>query len=372
MAAQAGADGILGHADIPYAQVPGVQPGLLSLDIFTSAQLTNAPVLVYIHGGAWVGGDKSGGLLDIRPQLSGFFVARGYLLASINYRLAPAATDPAQVQDAARAVAWVHDNAARYGGAREKIFLCGHSAGAHMACLLATDARWFAEAGKDVSIVNGVISLDTAAHDLAPTARFSGRGGRPTAYELAFGSDPGMLRDASPLHHIAAGKRIPPHMLVFAADMPPGSVDKGTREATMAEALRHAGARAEVYDASFHSHYTVMADLGHDGDPVAVAMVEFMQSVLAKAATSPPRRAPQVLKPDEAGQWRREEIAERSVRRLLQLLDRDGDGAVSRAEAQSVPGGYARYFPEFDKDGDGCITEREQRCDGSAKGGSGT
>jgi Ca2+-binding EF-hand superfamily protein len=51
----------------------------------------------------------------------------------------------------------------------------------------------------------------------------------------------------------------------------------------------------------------------------------------------------------------------RSVQRLLRLLDEDGDGAVSRAEAQSVPGGFARYFPEFDKNKDGRITVEEQR-----------
>ncbi|MCX6907975.1 MAG: alpha/beta hydrolase fold domain-containing protein, partial [Verrucomicrobia bacterium] len=345
----------------PYAQMPGVERKLLSLDLFTAAHLTNAPVFVYIHGGAWVGGDKSGGLIDIRPQLSAFFVARGFVVASINYRLAPAVKHPAQVQDAARAVAWIHDNAARYGGNPAKLFICGHSAGAHMASLLATDERWLKEAGKDVSILRGIISLDTAAHDLVPTARFAGRGGRATAFELAFGSDLAVLRDASPLHHIAAGKRIPPHMLVFAADMPPGSVNKDKREAAMAEALRQAGTRAEVYAASFHSHYTVMADLGHEGDPVAAVMMTFMQSVLNNAAINPPLGTQHILKPDESSARRREDIAVRSVQRLLQLLDKDRDAAVSRAEAQSVPGGYARYFPEFDKNGDGRITVEEQR-----------
>jgi acetyl esterase/lipase len=325
--------------------------------------LEQAPIFLYIHGGAWVGGDKSGGLLDVRPQLCDFFLPRGFVVVTINYRLAPAAKHPAQVQDAARAVAWVHDNAARYGGSRQKIFLCGHSAGAHTACLLAADERWLKEAGKDVSLVQGVISLDTAAHDLVPTARFASRGSTrpPTAYELAFGSDPDLLRDASPLHHIAASQYIPPHMLVFAADMPPGSVGKDQREAAMAQTLRRAGTRAEIYDASFHSHYTVMADLGHEGDPVAAAMVTFMQSVLHKAPISPSLGSQHVLTPDKSVAHRQEDIAVRSVQRLLRLLDRDGDGAVSRAEAQSVPGGYARYFPDFDKNKDGRITVEEQR-----------
>lgn len=351
------------HRDLRYTEIPGVDGRLLSLDVFTMAGLEEAPIFLYIHGGAWVGGDKSGGLLDVRPQLCDFFLPRGFVVVTINYRLAPAAKHPAQVQDAARAVAWIHDNAARFGGSRQKIFLCGHSAGAHLACLLAADERWLKEAGKDVSLVQGVISLDTAAHDLVATARFASRGSTrpPTAYELAFGSDPDLLRDASPLHHIVANQYIPPHMLVFAADMPPGSVAKDKREAAMAEALRRAGARAEVVDASYHTHYTVMADLGHEGDLVAVAMVTFMQSVLDKTAISPPLGTQHVLKPDKSAVRRQEDIAVRSVQRLLRLLDKDGDGAVSRAEAQSVPGGFARYFPEFDKNKDGRITVEEQQ-----------
>jgi acetyl esterase/lipase len=357
------AEKIVEHRDVQYAEISGVDGRLLSLDVFTTAGLEQAPIFLYIHGGAWVGGDKSGGLLDIRPQLCNFFLPRGFVVATINYRLAPAAKYPAQVQDAARAVAWVHDHSARYGGSPQKLFLCGHSAGAHMACLLATDERWLKGAGKDVSIVQGVISLDTAAHDLVPTARFASRGGpRPaTAFELTFGSDPDVLRDASPLHHIAAARRIPPHMLVFASDMPPGSIGKDQREAAMAQSLRRAGTRAEVYDASFHSHYTVMADLGHEGDSVATAMVSFMQSVLDAAAISPPLGTEHVLKPDAGTARRKEGIAVRSVQRLLRLLDKDSDGAVSRAEAQSVPGGFARYFPEFDKNQDGRITVEEQR-----------
>ena len=45
--------------------------------------------------------------------------------------------------------------------------------------------------------------------------------------------------------------------------------------------------------------------------------------------------------------------------RSAPMLDKDGDGAVTRAEAQSVPGGFARYFPEFDKDKDGFLTKEE-------------
>ena len=90
-------------------------------------------------------------------------------------------------------------------------------------------------------------------------------------------------------------------------------------------------------------------------------MMTFMQSLLDKAPISPPLGTQHVLKPDESAVRRQEDIAVRSVQRLLRLLDRDGDGTVSRVDAESVPGGFARYFPESDKNRDGRITVEEQR-----------
>lgn len=351
---------IVAHRDLAYASMPGVAPKLLSLDVFTDQHLHGAPVLVYVHGGAWVGGDKSGGLLDVREQMSSFFLGSGFVFVTVNYRLAPAARHPAQAQDVARALAWVENRIAGYGGAPGRIFVCGHSAGAHLASLVSTDPRYLGEVGKTNTLVKGVISLDTGAHDLVPTAQFpsASLSRRPNVFELTFGRDPQTLRDASPLHQVAPGKGIPPHMLVFAADMPPASLGKPARETSMATALRAAGIRAEIYDASFHTHYTLMADLGSPGDPVAPAILQFIQSALNPGP--PMLGSSHVLKPDSQAARRQQDIAERSVRRLLSLLDGDKDGTITRAEAESSPGGWARYFPEFDKDRDGSITLEEQ------------
>lgn len=352
---------IIAHQEIAYANLPSVEAKWLSLDVYTGRAMTKAPVLLYIHGGAWVGGDKSGGLLDVREQMARFFIGHGYVFVTANYRLSPAAKHPAQVQDVARALAWVEDRIGNYGGDGERVFVCGHSAGAHLASLVVDDPRYLQALGKKHAFVQGIISLDTGAHDLVPTAQYpqtANAKGR-NVFELTFGRDPQVLREASPLHQVGPGKGIPPHLLVFAADMPPASLDKPEKEARMAEALRAAGVRAEICDASFHTHYSLMADLGSDGDPVAPAILAFTESILHPAAPTPGTN--QVLKPDPQAARRQQDIAERSVRRLLQLLDNDRDGKITRAEAERNPGGWARYFPEFDKNHDGVITLAEQR-----------
>ena len=69
---------VIRHLDVTYASITGVQPSLLSLDVFTAQNLTSAPVLLFVHGGAWVGREKSGGLLDVREQMALFFMGRGF------------------------------------------------------------------------------------------------------------------------------------------------------------------------------------------------------------------------------------------------------------------------------------------------------
>jgi acetyl esterase/lipase len=105
------------------------------LDILTRRAGTadRAPVLVYIHGGAWVIGDKRQQGIPMMHEL----VQRGWLCVAVNYRLSPRATWPAHIVDCKRAVAWVREHIAEYGGDPSFIAVSGGSAGGHLASLLA-------------------------------------------------------------------------------------------------------------------------------------------------------------------------------------------------------------------------------------------
>jgi len=100
------------------------------LDIFTRDGLKDAPVLLFVHGGGFVMGDKTTEGSPFYDNIGGFAVGSGIVGVTMTYRLAPEHTWPAGGEDVASAVAWLRDNVADYGGDPERIFVMGQSAGA--------------------------------------------------------------------------------------------------------------------------------------------------------------------------------------------------------------------------------------------------
>jgi acetyl esterase/lipase len=98
---------------------------------------SGAPVLLYIHGGAWVIGDKREQGIPMMHELA----QRGWVCVAINYRLSPKATWPDHIVDCKRAIAWVRDHIAEYGGDPSFLALSGGSAGGHLSALAAVTAN---------------------------------------------------------------------------------------------------------------------------------------------------------------------------------------------------------------------------------------
>jgi acetyl esterase/lipase len=123
--------------NVPYGPLPRHRLDLWRL----STTPTNAPVIYYIHGGAWTFGDKRE---QGRPMLHEF-LRRGWIVITINYRLAPRHPWPAQIEDATRALGWIKKNVATYGGDPDRVVVAGASAGGHLASLVALstdDPQW--------------------------------------------------------------------------------------------------------------------------------------------------------------------------------------------------------------------------------------
>src|SRR3954453_21256250 len=104
------------------------------LDIHAPVGAVRAPVVVFIYGGGWREGDRS-----LYRFVGAALAARGFLTVVPDYRVFPAVRFPSFIQDAAMAVAWTRVHVARYGGDPGQVFLMGHSAGAHIAAMLALD-----------------------------------------------------------------------------------------------------------------------------------------------------------------------------------------------------------------------------------------
>jgi len=119
-----------------------------TLDLFLPAGGTNAPLIVWVHGGAWLGGSK-----ESAPALR--FLRSGYAVASVNYRLSQHAIFPAQIQDCKAAIRWLRAHAPQFGYDGSRIGVWGSSAGGHLVALLGTsgDVKAFDTVGahRDVS-----------------------------------------------------------------------------------------------------------------------------------------------------------------------------------------------------------------------------
>ncbi|MFN3621109.1 alpha/beta hydrolase [Sphingorhabdus sp.] len=134
------------------------------LDIYTPAEKagTPRPVLIFFHGGAWRDGERDG-----YGFLGRAFASRGFVTVVADYRKAPTVRFPAFVEDTAAAVAWVHDNVAKHAGDANRIFVMGHSAGAHIAMMTALDPQWLAANNLKPDIIKGVIGL-AGPYDFLP------------------------------------------------------------------------------------------------------------------------------------------------------------------------------------------------------------
>jgi arylformamidase len=269
--------------NIPYASLPGVDSKLLSLDIYRPKTSSSAnqqearPVVVMIHGGGWRSGDK--GNESQGYQKASFFAGQGYVYVSINYRLSPAVQHPAHVEDVAKALAWVSDHIKNYGGDPNRIFLMGHSAGAHLAALVTTDESYLSSFGKSPATLKGVILLDSAAYDIARTLEeFSERPGARSLYENAFGADRQTWVKASPIQYVDSKKDLPPFLVFYT---PRESSETISKE--FVQALQRAGVPAVAVLAREKNHRSLNRDIGRAGDAPSELILEFMQGKAPKS-----------------------------------------------------------------------------------------
>ena len=134
------------------------------LDIYLPKQNADggSTVLIFFHGGSWHDGEREG-----YGFLGRAFAARGFVTVIADYRKAPSVRFPAFVQDTASAIAWVHANISKYDGDADRIFIMGHSAGAHIAMMTALDPQWLAANNLTPNVIKGVIGL-AGPYDFLP------------------------------------------------------------------------------------------------------------------------------------------------------------------------------------------------------------
>lgn len=257
------------HRDIIYGGCDGCDETLVSLDIYEPQGGDPHPVMVFIHGGAWRIGDKK-----YDGEKGAYFAENGFVYVTINYRLSPEVIHPAHIQDVARAVAWIYRNIEKYGGDPGRLFVMGHSAGAHLSALIALDQRRLEAEGLEPDILSGVILLDGAGYNIP--LLLSGAGWLyQKLYTPAFTEDPEVRRDASPALHVEENESPPPFLIIYAGDR----IEAEVQAKFLTERLTDVGGDVTLFHAPEKTHGTVNRELGNEEDEVMAAVHEFLEWV---------------------------------------------------------------------------------------------
>lgn len=164
------------------------------LDVYIPAQAKAAPIMFMVHGGAWMIGDK--GASAFVSNKVAHWLPKGYILVSSNYRMSRQPNPLEQADDIARALAFVQSKAPSWGSAPARVLLLGHSAGAHLVSLLASDPRIVTSQGGTAWL--GTIVLDSAVLNLVELMQRKHKG----FYDRVFGKDRTLWTQASPYHRL--------------------------------------------------------------------------------------------------------------------------------------------------------------------------
>jgi acetyl esterase/lipase len=210
-----------------------------TLDVCRPKVATAAPVIVFFYGGGWRSGSKR-----TYRYAAKALARRGYVAVLPDYRIYPPARYPDFLDDGAQAVRWVKDNAKRFGGDPQNIFLMGHSAGAHIAAMLAVDATWLQkvglEPGRDIA---GLIGI-SGPYDFLPL--------KDETQKIIFG---GAERpETQPITHVTPGA---PPALLLTGDK--DDVVGAGNSVRFAERLRAAGNEATAVIYPRIGHYIIVA-----------------------------------------------------------------------------------------------------------------
>jgi len=241
------------------------------LDLYARPGLGGAPMLLFIHGGGWEIGDKAG-----VNALPGYAERHGLLLASANYRMTPEVTARGCAQDVGSAITWMLAHGAEHGGDPKRLFIAGHSAGAHLVALVGVDPVYLGAHGARPADLAGVIPIDGAGYDAVKQMALPPCPGRlgerlSEMYRSAFSEDPAGL---SPTLLAKPGRAYPPFLIFHVASR----VDAREQSQGLAAALRAAGGRAEVVSAPGETHMTINRGFGLPGDPEGERAAQFIQT----------------------------------------------------------------------------------------------
>ena len=257
---------------IRYKSIPDTDANLSSLDLYSYSSISLKPVVIYVHGGGWVTGDKANKL----ENKIALFNSLRYLFVSINYRLSPYPADllnlnrikyPDHNNDVADAVKWVIDSIGKYGGNSSKIVLLGHSSGAHLVSLTGTSQFFLPARNILFSSIKGVASIDTEGYDVTSQSN-------EELYQNAFGTDRSIQVQASPVYNLTSSYDYPPFFIAKR-----GTPQRIALANAFISKLQSTGTPVTQVDGSRYDHEGINDAIGNPDDTVITpALKTFLQA----------------------------------------------------------------------------------------------
>jgi len=284
------------HQHLPYDHIAGVSPNLLSLDVYEPLGAQGLrPVVIYVHGGSWKGGTKSN--VGSKAEL---FTSHNYVFVSINYRLSPdppdtAAADavrfPIHPRDVAKAISEVHGFISQFHGDPQNLHLLGHSAGAHLVNLVATNQDFLARFGLSPANIGCVCSLDAGVYEVRYEIAIADASRRLMLLS-AFGTDSSLYSQASPLLNIEAAESLPDFLLVHQNTPHRIQISEEFRDSLIAS-----GHEATSFNAHPYGHGPINTLLGHPADSIGLTdtVIHFFQVCSQGVTALPAPQAPTLL-----------------------------------------------------------------------------
>lgn len=239
------------HLDLAYGELPKQR-----LDVYLPPDpVKNAPVLLFLHGGGFLEGDRAHYGYVAAP-----YARRGIITVVAGYRLATAGVHyPAQPDDTKAALGWIHEHIASYGGDPRKIFLSGHSVGATLIVEVGTNRRWMKGAGIPSESIKGIAAI-SGDYDLGP------------GENVAYAPTPELEAQASPLRHI----QDPPPVALVACGTNEGKM-RSSSEA-LEQRLRAKGVQVDLLVLDGADHKDTVLALGTVGSALSEAVLRMIEA----------------------------------------------------------------------------------------------
>jgi arylformamidase len=240
------------------------------IDLFVPDEaLGDAPLVIYIHGGGWSAGSHK--MVGAKPT---HFMDQGYVFASAGYRVLPDAPVEQQAADLGEALRALRAQADDNGFDPRRIVLMGHSAGAHLAALLASDPKY---AGDAFDAIRGVVLVDGAGYDI-PRAIATPTLEMPLLYRDVFGTDPARQKALSPIMHVG-GRDAPEWLILHVAER----TNAKAQSESLAGALTKAGRSAQVVAIEGSSHSAINREIGTEpGAAQTQAIDNFLKRIFRR------------------------------------------------------------------------------------------